>query len=202
MTQHATAKTDSSVRSETVTTQQWLVLYQQHENALIHCAERLLGCRAQAEEVVQDAFLKIWEQRLGEQVREPQRFLFRVVRNLALDRLRRHALEQRYLQQQLGLSLDAPASNPSPEDETLGHDMLRQLVSALAELPARMRRVLILIRLEGRTQRDVAQFLGVSPTLVNFMLRDTLAHCRQRLQQPIRLQAPLNKTRSPSSQGL
>lgn len=187
MTQHATAQKDSPVPpgSDTVTTQQWLMLYQQHERALIDRAERLLGCRAQAEEIVQDAFLKIWEQRLGEHVREPQRFLFRVVRNLALDRLRRQSLEQRYLQQQLSLGADTLPAGSSPEEETLGADMLRQLVMALSELPTRMRRVLILIRLEGRTQRDVAQFLGVSPTLVNFMLRDTLAHCRQRLQLPL-----------------
>ncbi|ODC05354.1 hypothetical protein BFW38_10165 [Terasakiispira papahanaumokuakeensis] len=181
--------------SDTVSTQQWLMLYQQHERALIDCAERLLGSRAQAEEVVQDAFLKIWEQRLGDNVREPQRFLFRIVRNLALDRLRRQSLEQRYLQQQLSIEMDTVPAGSSPEEETLGMDMLRQLVMALSELPTRMRRVLILIRLEGRTQRDVAQCLGVSPTLVNFILRDTLAHCRQRLQLPV------NRARGQSSQG-
>ena len=41
----------------------------------------------------------------------------------------------------------------------------------------------MLTRVEGLTQREVALAIGVSPTLINFMLKDALAHCRGSLDQ-------------------
>ncbi|MFC6978486.1 sigma factor-like helix-turn-helix DNA-binding protein [Microbulbifer taiwanensis] len=53
---------------------------------------------------------------------------------------------------------------------------------ALGELPERTRRVFELYRMGGHTQREIAKMLGVSPTLVNFMIRDALNHCRSALE--------------------
>ncbi|MEQ5836825.1 sigma-70 family RNA polymerase sigma factor [Marinobacter sp. NFXS9] len=159
-----------------------LAAYREYERPLIDSAQAMMGCRARAEDVVQDAFLKLWEQGAGPDVRDEGRFLFRVVRNLAIDRLRRLSLEKRHSACSSLMTQEPAPPSASPEQRMIGSDALQQVVAALAELPARMQRVLVMSRLEGKTQRDVAQRLGVSPTLVNFMLRDTLAHCRSRLE--------------------
>lgn len=158
-----------------------LEAYRQHERPLIDSAQALMGCRSRAEDVVQDAFLKLWEQGAGKGVRDEGKFLFRVVRNLAIDRLRRLALEKRYSACDTMMEQEPAPPSASPEQRLLGADALQHVLSALAELPARMQKALVLSRLEGHTQRDVARELGVSPTLVNFMLRDTLAHCKSKL---------------------
>lgn len=158
-----------------------LAAYRQNHRALVDSAEAMMGCRARAEDVVQDAFLKLWEQGDALQVDDSGRYLFRVVRNLAIDRLRRLALEQRHSAPDALVEVEPAPPSASPELRLLGADALHQVLAALAELPARMQRALTLHRLDGMTQRAVAEDLGVSPTLVNFMLRDTLAHCRSRL---------------------
>lgn len=153
--------------------------YQYHYNSLLLSAQSLVGCRSRAEDVVQDAFLRLWESGTRQPVRDDGKYLFRVVRNQAIDRLRRLALEQRYGADAALMEQEPAPPSSSPEQRLIGREALQHLMSALGELTPRMRRVLLLSRLEGWTQRDIATSIGASPTLVNFLLRDTLAHCRR-----------------------
>ncbi len=151
--------------------------YHTHREGLLRLAAKFLGCRARAEDVVQDAFVKMLESDLASI--EPARYMFRVVRNLAIDRLRRQRLERNHgAQSELD---EQPRFEVSPERVLAGRESLNQLVGALNELPKRMRIVFNLSQLQGYTQRDVARVIGTSPTMVNFLLRDTLSHCRSRL---------------------
>lgn len=58
---------------------------------------------------------------------------------------------------------------------------MARISQALDSLPARTRRAFELYRLAGLSQREIASELGVSVTLVNFLIRDALASCRQHL---------------------
>lgn len=151
--------------------------YNTHREALLRLAAKFLGCRARAEDVVQDAFVKMLESDLAS--KEPARYMFRVVRNLSIDRLRRQRLERNH-----GVEAEHEEQirfEMSPERVLAGRESLDQLVGALNELPKRMRIVFDLSQIQGYTQRDVAKVIGTSPTMVNFLLRDTLSHCRARL---------------------
>lgn len=66
-----------------------------HRTALIASAAPIVGCRSRAEDVVQEAFIKFTEFVNRGDVRHPFAFLFRTVRNLAVDRWRRLTLEIR-----------------------------------------------------------------------------------------------------------
>ncbi|MNZ43245.1 putative RNA polymerase sigma factor FecI [compost metagenome] len=151
--------------------------YSTHREGLLRTAMRLLGCRSRAEDVVQDAFVKMLENELP--CTDPAGYMFRVVRNLSIDHLRRQNLES-------GRGVepgqdDASSCDLSPERVLAGRESVDRMICALNELPQRMRVVFDLNRLQGYTQRDVAQVIGTSPTMVNFLLRDTLTHCRARL---------------------
>jgi len=59
--------------------------------------------------------------------------------------------------------------------------LLERIDEILATLPERTRLVFEMYRLHGKTQREIAKVFDVSPTLVNFMIRDVmnaLASCR------------------------
>jgi RNA polymerase sigma factor (sigma-70 family) len=151
-----------------------------YRRALIEVATRIVGCRCIAEDVVQDTYLKLAEQPDATEVRQPVGYLFRIVRNLAIDRHRSQALERRYAcSEEDGLSVGCVKH--SPETILLGRESLSTVACALAELPERTRRAFELYRVEGHTQKEIALMLGVSPTLVNFMIRDALQHCRTAL---------------------
>ncbi|CAM0555616.1 RNA polymerase factor sigma-70 [Vreelandella titanicae] len=144
-------------------------------------AARVLGNADQADDVVQDAYLKISEATTLFEVKQPISYVSRVVRNLAIDRCRRSAFESTLFAKEEEGDTTSYASH-SPEVIAIDRQALAQVVNALDELPERTRRAFELYRSGSHTQREVAHLLGISTTLVNFMIRDALTHCRQSLQ--------------------
>ncbi|MBU8409578.1 RNA polymerase factor sigma-70 [Pseudomonas aeruginosa] len=131
---------------------------------LVKIAARITGCRSRAEDVVQDAFFRLQ--------------LFQIVRNLAIDHYRKQALEQKYSgPEEEGLNVVIQGA--SPETSHINYATLEHIADALTELPKRTRYAFEMYRLHGVPQKDIAKELGVSPTLVNFMIRDALVHCRK-----------------------
>jgi RNA polymerase sigma factor (sigma-70 family) len=147
---------------------------------LVQIAARIIGCQCLAEDIVQETMLKICESGLEADVKSPTAYLFRMVRNLAIDGARRRGREMR-----LGTSEEGGpeliSACPCPEETMTRCQALRIVMAALAELPERTRHAFELHRIEGVSQRDIASRLQVSPTLVNFMVRDAHNHCRSRL---------------------
>lgn len=158
--------------------------WEAHRPGLLDCALAITGCRDSAEDVVQSAFLRLWERRQLEDIREGHRFLFRVVRNMAIDWYRARSRHQKMCVTGVEGLVDSGVQTITPEDSVDGVRSLRQVMETLSNLPGRMQKVLVMTRLEGMTQREVARQLDVSPTLVNFMLRDGVQHCRDSLARP------------------
>lgn len=149
---------------------------------LVQTATKIVGCRCLAEDVVQDTFVKLCEAGIPDDVRAPLAYLFRMVRNMAIDCARRRALEQRHSAPE-EQGCDVAASCPRADAMLEGREALDIVVCAMNELPERTRRAFALHRIGGVSQRDIASSMSVSPTLVNFMIRDAHKHCRERLEQ-------------------
>ncbi|WP_437884418.1 RNA polymerase factor sigma-70 [Pseudomonas sp. LRF_L74] len=148
---------------------------------LVKTAARITGCHSRAEDVVQDAFLRISAmQDMSLPLKAGVNYVFRIVRNLAIDHYRKQVMELKYSgSEEEGLN----ASNPgdTPEATNLHQETLEIIDAALGELPGRTRYAFEMYRLYGVQQKEIAKELGVSPTLVNFMIRDALVHCRKTL---------------------
>lgn len=141
---------------------------------------KILANRELAEDVVHDAYLKVKEAGATLAITQPSAYAFRVARCLAIDRYRRRALETGLF---AGESEEGQGvSYTTPERIEIGREELRQVSKAMEALPSRTRRAFELYRMGGYTQREVAEQLGVSTTLVNFMIRDALSHCRSALR--------------------
>lgn len=166
---------------------QALSLYLSHRSELVNYASGIVGCRARAEDVVQEAWLRFGgavEGRSGEGrgLAEPVGYLYRIVRNLAVDGRRRQVREQRLMEADTETDVDMRADEkPSPEAEVLARDELRRLAEAMAELPDRTRIALEMHRFKGATIKEIAGHLGISAGLVHGLLVDGLEHCRARL---------------------
>jgi RNA polymerase sigma-70 factor (ECF subfamily) len=157
-----------------------LALYLAHRTALVDYATPIVGCRARAEDVVQESYVRfVRRPSPGAEVHTPIAYLYRVVRNLALDCLRHMSLEGPPLSDEAMQHI--PSASATPEGEALYRDQLRVLGDALQELPARTRRAFELHRLHGHTQQQIAAELDISVGLVNLLIDDALTHCAERL---------------------
>ncbi|ACK52229.1 RNA polymerase, sigma-24 subunit, ECF subfamily [Methylocella silvestris BL2] len=148
---------------------------------LITVAKRILRCPHLAEDVVQDVAVKA--SRMEDcAVGCPARFAKCMVRNLAIDHARRRRRETTYAAPDADVDSIARLA-PDSLSEIEARDALRRVFAALEELPDRTRDVFYRVRIEGCAQRTVASDLGVSPTLVNFMVQSAHRHCLARLQE-------------------
>lgn len=158
-------------------------LFIAHRAQLCGAAQKIVGTRELAEEVAHDAYLKVIELTGTFNIRQPLAYCFQIVRNLAIDQRRRMSLETKvFVDEESGEHVPTPQG--TPEQLAINRQQLQIVDKVLATLPARTRQAFELYRLSGLTQRDIAQSLGVSATLVNFMIReatDALMDCRHML---------------------
>lgn len=158
-------------------------LFCRHRRALIDLAARVVGCRRRAEDIVHDVFLKYCELASQAAVREPRQYLFGMVRNQAIDSVRRTSLERRHCGGSEEEGLQVPCWLNCPEAALQREQTLHAVDAALERLPLRTRRVFELHRIEGIPQKEIAARIGVSPTLVNFMVKDAHRACAAVLDQ-------------------
>ena len=146
---------------------------------LVKIAARITGCRSRAEDVVQDAFFRLNSApQITSSFKAQLSYLFQIVRNLAIDHYRKQAMEMKYSgSEEEGMNVVVQGA--SPEAAHINFATLEHIAEALTELPPRTRYAFEMYRLHGVPQKDIAKELGVSPTLVNFMIRDALVHCRK-----------------------
>lgn len=145
---------------------------------LVEHAARILHNREYAEDIVQNAIVKICENACNKDVQSPHSYLFRMVRNMAIDSVRQTIRERRVMEGE-GEMYDVVAVGACPLERLLEREALEAIVDALHKTPHRTREVFLEHRVEGATQKKIAQRIGVSPTLVNFMIRDAEVICQE-----------------------
>lgn len=159
-----------------------LDVYLSHRSALIDYATPIVGCPARAEDVVQEAFLRFDAAAGVRPLDEPAKYLYRIVRNLAIDGRRRRLRDE--VSSSAAEDRDAADDTPSPEAQALARDELRLLNEAMAELPERTRIALEMRRFGGCKLREIADFLGVSVSVAHDIVAEGVAHCRRRVRPP------------------
>lgn len=161
------------------------LLFVEHRRELVDYATGIVGSRTHAEDLVQEAWIRFNEAAREGLLREPRNYLYRIVRNLALDGRRRLQVERRIFKdspQDLVASL--PDVTPSAEKASVDKDDLRLLQEALRELPKRTRIAFEMHRLQGCKLREIAAVLGVSIPTAQLLVMDGLQHCKARLGWP------------------
>ena len=117
----------------------------------------VLGDGAEAEDVTQEALLRLWKQAANwdEGRAQASTWLYRVVANLCTDKLRQRRTEPLD-------DIDAPA-DPAPSAEARLQDGARHdaLQAALLRLPERQRQAVILRHIEGLANGEIAEILDV-----------------------------------------
>lgn len=160
---------------------QFAALFSSQRGALVRWLARLTGDRHAAEDLAQDAYVKVAAAAETGAVQHPQSFLYQTARNLAFDHLRRQKVRAAVhppASDRLEAQVEAvPAAEPSPETQLLDRQRVRRFEAALAELPERARQALVLQRLHGLTQAEIARRFGVTERTIAKDLALALKHC-------------------------
>jgi len=139
--------------------------------------------RAAAEDVVQEAWIRIQAAEAGGKVDRLDAYLYRTVRNLALDRGRRTAFERRHFIQSPDNIDQTLADEVDPETAAAAREELRLTLETLRTLPRRMEAAVRLHRLEGLRLKEIAERLDVSTTVAHELVVEGVNRCRQALRE-------------------
>lgn len=147
-------------------------VYREQYRPLVAFVARRIGDTARAEEIAQEAFVRAIRHRPA----SPRAWLYTVASNLARDEGRRRAVRRRHLQLVRAEAASAPPPASTPESSLQEDERREHARGALAGLPDRDRRALLLQQ-EGRSYEEIAAQLGLSPGSVG----TTLSRARKRL---------------------
>lgn len=151
------------------------VVVEHTQARLFRLSARLVGDAAEAEDVLQEAYLKAFRGLSeGDVPAEIEAWLYRVVTNGALDALRRRAVRRAVPDPEPALGA-LPAVNA-----TEAHAALAELNAWLADLPPEQRAALVLSALEGASNAEAARALGVSVGALEQLLVRARATLRKR----------------------
>lgn len=137
-----------------------------------------LGCSAAAEDVLQTLSERLVRAPIERDMANPKAYIFRAAANVATDHARASNRRSAY-------ESDTAASERvdvlHPERIFLGAEALREVESALKEMPALSRRMFLLYRVDGMAQKDIAKQFRVSLSTVEKRIAKVTTHCRARL---------------------
>lgn len=154
---------------------EFVSLYRQHHGWLVQMLRRRLsGNTEHAADLAHDTFERVMRSQSRLAFAEPRGFLTTVAKRLLIDQSRRRAIEQAYLD---SLAARSEAVEPGPETHALVLEALDAVCRMLEQLPARVRRVFVLVQVEGLAYLEVAQALGISVQAVQRDIVKAWQHC-------------------------
>lgn len=167
------------------------VLFVRYEGSTLALLSRLIGDRATAESLAQEAFLRIY--RDAESYEYPRRFstwFFTIVRNLAKNELRYRKRHPAHSLEDTGRGNDSDrpalinevrARTRTPLSSIVSKEVLDRVHEAISELPEAEREALVLHRFSNLKYREIAEIVGTRLGTVRSRLHSALNRLRRNL---------------------
>lgn len=163
-------------------------LVELYQDKLFHMAYRMLNNRQEAEDVVQDTFLRVYKNL--ERFDETHKFstwIYRIATNLCIDRLRKRKptysldAESQDYEGLDGYSM-IPSDNRTPELELILSDTQRIIHQAMESLPPKYKSVMMLRYIQDLSLQEIGDILGVPVTTIKTRVHRGREFLRKKLE--------------------
>ncbi|WP_457585163.1 RNA polymerase sigma factor [Ensifer canadensis] len=143
-----------------------------------HVARRFRD-RADADDVIQDTYLRVRNIPSDVPIENAQAYLFRMVNNVAVDHVRRRIAQERHISP---AEVHDVGSGEVSVDQVIDYrQRLAALERVVADLPSRQREVFLMHKFDGLSHSEIAAELGITRSAVEKLIMKALATCRDRL---------------------
>jgi RNA polymerase sigma factor (sigma-70 family) len=155
-------------------------LLREHNDKLFAYVCRYVSSRAEAREIVQEAYCRVF--RLGEDkvISHLSAYLYRTAHNLATDWVRQRIVTETFARDHL---LRAVSSSPSAEQVCIGRQSLEVVEGAVRLLPPRAKAALLMIKQEGLSYDQVAARLNIQPNSVRRLVQRAMEFLAQTIEE-------------------
>ena len=130
------------------------------KNELFRLALHITLNRVEAEDIVRDTLIKVWDRRFEwESIDSIEAFSLTVCRNLSLDRLRKKENSNDSLED---VNIAEPVASSNPQDRMIQEDRVSLVRQIIDSLPEKQRSCMQLRDFEGKSYKEIAQVLGIT----------------------------------------
>jgi RNA polymerase sigma-70 factor (family 1) len=167
-------------------------LYQLFSKRLLHFATVLTRSAEQAEEIVEDTFVKLWSNRTEvPNITNLNVYLYVAVKNRSLNAIARKAKELVHIPFD-HLEIDIGQSATDPYSLLITSEMMQRMQQAVEALPPRCKMIFKLIRQDGLSYKEVADILNISVNTIDVQMAIAVKRICTSLQLPAN-KAAVNK---------
>ncbi|PPL02883.1 RNA polymerase sigma-70 factor, ECF subfamily [Parapedobacter indicus] len=154
-------------------------VYHTYQNRIGHRLLRLLKSEILAEEVMQDIFLKVWENRTSIDPEQPfKSYLYRIAENRVIDLFRRAKKEQSILEEIIAGNTELYTHI---EEALFKKEYASLLDRLIVQMPAQRKKIFIACKLEGKSYQEAADEFGIATTTVNDHLQKAMHYLKSKL---------------------
>ena len=150
-------------------------MFRKYQPMLVRYAATMLYDEEEARGVVQEVFIKIWQKRdsltFGDELKS---YLFRAVRNQALNKISRNKMDTVSLDEQTVLVAEEEKVGEQDKQENL-----RRIQQQIKALPGNCREIFMMSRMEGLTHAEIAEILDISTKTVENQIGIALKKIRK-----------------------
>jgi RNA polymerase sigma-70 factor (ECF subfamily) len=159
--------------------QAFRILMGRHMQRAVRVAQRVVRDSAEADDIGQDAFLRVWSHAASfdPDVARFTTWLYRIVLNLAFDRGRRRPLMP------IDEAIDVRATDPEPVERLIADEERRALEQAMANLSERQRGAIALFHMEGLSGEESAKAMNLSAKAFESLLARARATLREHVRK-------------------
>jgi RNA polymerase sigma-70 factor (ECF subfamily) len=156
----------------------------------------ILKSQEEAEELVSDVFIRLWEKRARlHEVESPRLYLYVMTKNMAISRYK--SLRKPLAPTEIEWLVQTSTIHITPEQILITDEMQRQIRQAMEELPPRCRLIFKLVKEDGLRYREVAELLHLSIKTIEAQMAIALRRIGKCMQLEVR-KAPLAERRKKS----
>jgi len=156
------------------------LLFHFYYPGLVMFAIQFIVDRNEAEEIVQEFFVRFWQKRqkyiLGDSLKN---YFFSSVKNKSLDFLKHKKIEEKYIEHLSGLSKEHLVFDP---DLYIASELQEKIIEAIDLLPEKRKEIFIMSRLQGLSNDDIATTLNLSKRTVETQISNALKTLRIELK--------------------
>jgi RNA polymerase sigma-70 factor (ECF subfamily) len=158
--------------------------YERHATLMFSVASKILNDPGEAEDVLQEVFLQIWEQaaRFDPQLGKASSWAAILVRNRAIDRIRASQRRTRLAEEAGVEQVVAIEVSETANGVIHGHEQAKLIQTAIGELPAEQRRAIELAYFSGLTQDEISKKLNEPLGTIKARIRRGLLKLRDQLE--------------------
>ena len=155
---------------------------QPHEAPLRSYLKGTFPAVRDVDDLIQESYLRMFQTRASRPIESAKAFLYFVARRLALDTLRRNKTASHEAVVDFNPN-GVIEEGPSVPDAISQRQEVRLLAEAIHSLPARCREVMILRKIEGLSQKQIAERCNIAEATVEAQVRRGMAKCEQHFSE-------------------